>query len=333
MDDTMHVISFDDLKLLLQSSSSKKAILTFHSIGDTDAIASAFALHAYMKNSVIATPDRITANARSILNKLGFNPNDISNEFPEDADIAVMLDVNNFEDCGSFAGKLSSFKGKLLIIDHHMLKQIENENLYVFNSEHFSATASIVMKALDDLSVHLDKNTLLLLALGIISDSAEFKNSNPLTFMQIGRIMEKTGESYPSLLNYMWHNISPEDKASFITSLFKAAVHIRNSLVFVEGHAEHSANVLADDAIKIGADVALFHSSSNGEISISARLRPPLDSKYSLHMGYIMKKLAPLIDGTGGGHPCAAGAYGKQAEGLEEFIAQFNDYIYRKTER
>ena len=328
----MHVLDFDGLKSMLSGSKANGAMLTFHSIGDTDAIASAYALMSYLPKSSIATPDRITANARSMLGKLGFE-NAISSKFMGDAKLIIMLDVNNFEDCGPFGPMLKSFSGNILIIDHHLLKWIESDNVHVFNSEGYSSTSSIVLSILEALGFSIDRSTAILLALGILSDSAEFKNSNPLTFEQIGRLMGMAHIDYPTLLEYTQHVASPEDRATLLLSMFKAGVLVKYGLVFVEGFAEHNANIVADNAIRIGADVALFYSFSNGEIAFSARLRPPLDKKFGIHLGYIMKKLAPIIGRTGGGHPCAAGAYGVEAKGIENFIEHFSTSIKERAEK
>ncbi|MCL4373650.1 MAG: DHH family phosphoesterase [Candidatus Marsarchaeota archaeon] len=329
----MHVLDFAGLQeLLSRSRSAKDVMLTFHSIGDTDAIASAYALKALLPGATIATPDRITSNARSTLDKLGLESM-ISSKFADGSSLVVMLDVNNFEDCGPFEEKLKGFKRDILIIDHHLMKELEGDNIYIFDNEEYTATSSIVFAAMEGLGFAVDKVTAILLALGILSDSAEFKNSSPLTFEQMGRLLAIAHISYPELLRYMQHIASAEDRASLLTSMFKASVNVMYGLVFVVGFAEHNANVMADNSIKIGADVALFYGISRGEITFSARLRPPLDKEFGLHAGYIMKKLAPLIGGTGGGHPCAAGAYGPNTEGKESFIERFMESIRERVEK
>lgn len=329
----MHVLGFDGLKSMLEKSADSSGVmLTFHSVGDTDAVASAYALKSLVHNARIATPDRITANARHILERLGFDSS-INAEFIDNAQLVIMLDVNNFDDCGAFGAKLRDFKGNILIIDHHLMKQIENDNVYIFNSEGYSSTSGIIMSALEELGIPIKKETAVLLALGILSDSAEFKNSTPLTFRQIGTLLSIANIDYPTLLQYLEHTASPNDRMELILNMSKASLQIIDGLVFMEGFSEHSANIVADNAIRIGADVALFYSETKGEISFSARLRPPLDKKYDIHLGYIMKKLASLINGTGGGHPCAAGAYGREPYGIDDFINHFNMSMRERIEK
>ena len=82
------------------------------------------------------------------------------------------------------------------------------------------------------------------------------------------------------------------------------------------------------DAIKIGADIALFYSESENEISFSARCRPTLDAEMNMHLGRIMRAISGTIEGTGGGHPCAAGAYGPKKEGRDAFVKAFRDRVF-----
>ena len=51
----------------MEGNRDKRTLLTFHSIGDTDSISSAFALLKFFNNATIATPDFITGNSRRIL--------------------------------------------------------------------------------------------------------------------------------------------------------------------------------------------------------------------------------------------------------------------------
>jgi nanoRNase/pAp phosphatase (c-di-AMP/oligoRNAs hydrolase) len=67
----MKQIDINSLKETLRSYKDKRVLLTFHSVGDTDSIASALALQKYFKNASIATPDFITSNSRRTLDKKG----------------------------------------------------------------------------------------------------------------------------------------------------------------------------------------------------------------------------------------------------------------------
>ncbi|MGI0134625.1 MAG: DHH family phosphoesterase, partial [Candidatus Micrarchaeaceae archaeon] len=306
----MELLTFEGLKSLLGEYKDKRVMLTFHSIGDTDSVSSAFALSEYMQNATIVTPDFITSNCKRLLQNLKFSEDKVTTDFDDNAELVVMLDVNNFKECGQFSDRLSAFKGRILIIDHHAPNEIGMKNVATFNNEGYASTSSIVYDALEAIGHTPSKKMAALIALGIISDAADFINSTPKTFTQVGKLLELSGVDYPTLLQNIQHIATPDSRKESILGLFGASAIIKGKLLFVYGQVPFHANHSADNALKIGADVSLFYTINKEEVSFSSRLRAPLDKRLGIHLGVLMKGLAPMINGTGGGHPCAAGAYG-----------------------
>ena len=315
---------------LVKKYKDSRVFITFHSFGDTDAVSSAFMLSSYFKNASIGTPDTITNNARRMLKKNGYNP-DVPSAFDSRADLVILTDVNNFEGCGKFERNLKDTTAKILIIDHHA-KSDSNENranVSAFDDEGHNSAASIVTDLMEALGRQPNEREARMLLMGIISDSAEFKNSTPKTFAQIGKLLQIGKTDYPSIIEQMFVPPDARERERATLELFNSKVMTKKGLLFIYGDVDGPANVAADNAIRIGADVSFFKSESRREVSISARLRPPLDKRYGIHVGKIMKELSPMIDGTGGGHPCAGGAYGPNKPGGPEFMGAFIDRIIR----
>ena len=331
----MKLLNFEALKFIAEENREKRVLITFHSIGDTDSVSSAVALSKYFKNSKIVTPDMITANAARLMKRFGFAPENITNIFDPKNDLVIMVDVNNFEDCGPFRYHLESFPGNILIVDHHALKEIEKDTVNVFNDESFNSAASIVFRLLEALNYRLDKNASGMVLAGIISDSADLRNAAPATFVQIGVLLSNAGLEYTEMLEIMQHVAEPQARLRTIEDVVHSKKDIMGDMLFMTGRAHAHANLAADSAIKIGADVALFYSESEKEVSFSARLRSPLDRRLGIHLGVVMKQLAKTINGNGGGHPCAAGAYGPVAmlEKADEFTQNFIVEVMRHAKR
>ncbi len=328
----MEKLSFDALEFIAKENKNKKILITFHSMGDTDAVSSAVSLLDYFTNARVATPDFITPNAARILKRLGFEPEAISNKFDESADLVIMTDVNNFEDCGPFRYRLEGFRGNILIIDHHMPKEIEKEHVSAFNDENYNSACSIVYELLKTLGVQVGETTSKILLSGILSDSADLKNAGSKTFMQIGELLGVVGMDYPTFLDQMVHVADVQGRAKTLNDLVKAQVDLYEDLLIMHGKAHGHANIAADYAIKIGADVGFFYAENEREMSFSARLRPPLDKKFGIHLGVMMKTIAKRLNGNGGGHPCAAGAYGPLGSARpEEIESYFISEILRRA--
>ncbi len=314
----------------LKGISHGKVLLTFHSMGDTDAVSSAIALSLLFPNCVISTPDALTSNVLRIISKLGFEGRIRRGDFPEDIAAVVLLDVNNLEGCGKFRGRLESFKGRIIVIDHHMPFE-DLANGCIFSDEGYNSSASIVYEILGAFGRVPDPSVAKLIAMGEISDSAEFKNATPKTFTQLGELFRIGKTDYITLLTEMEHISPASERIKTMNDILSSNASVVGDLLVVRGVAHAYANLAADTAIKAGADLALFYSISRQEVSFSARLRPTLDRKYSIHLGSVMKELSAIIKGTGGGHPCAAGAYGPGIDRCEEFQERFMEKLSSKV--
>ena len=319
----MHKIDFNTLVARITEGKDRKTMLTFHSIGDTDSVASAMALSRAFANSRVVAPDLVTANALRLLAKTGHGGNPISSGFAEDAQQVIMLDVNDFAECGPFEQKLASFTGDIIIIDHHAETSIKNDNVYIFNDESYNSASSIVLEVLRALGIPVGQNDAKLLSMGIISDSADFRNADSLTFTQIGYLLGVLKTDYVSILREMERIPPPEIRAKTIRDIARASTFLHNDLLVMHGRAHQHANIAADDAIKLGADVALFYVESDKGVTFSARMHQGLDKRLGVHLGVLMKRNARLLEGSGGGHPCAAGAYGPNSGAIQEFINTF----------
>ncbi len=300
-------ISLERLTDLIKDNRDRKVVLTFHTVGDRDGVGAAVALSRYFSNATVVNPDFITNNARRMLEESG-NGQKIKGKLPPEYDLLVVLDTNTTKQLGKLKKAAREAMPKLIFIDHH-LKPRELENAIYFDSEGYNSASSIVYELLKRLNFGIDAHAARLLLNGIISDSADFKNSTPLTFRQVAELLTIARVSYPEVMEQFADNSKPEEKFRLISNLLSSEIELVNGYLLMYGEVEIHANAVADAAIKLGADAALYWLVGN-EVSISARLRPPLDLKLSLHLGTIMQNVGELLGGTGGGHPCAAGAYG-----------------------
>lgn len=300
-------------------------------MGDRDGVGSAIALKSYFKNSIISTPDFITNSSKRMIRELEGEVK-IDTDFPNDVYGFIVLDANNFEALGSFREKILKSNKEVVFIDHHLAQTDEDENAIQFNDESYNSTASIVYDILTNLETYINEDASLALINGIISDSAEFHNMTAKTFKQISELLDKTKLKYSEILFKFNENIPVENRFSTIKDIREAKVEIVNKYLLVYGKSSMHANIVADAAIKLGADASIFWMSNEKEVAISGRLRPFLENKLSVHLGKIMREVAPMIGGNGGGHPSAAGAYGPNKGELQRALDRILERIRQKME-
>ncbi len=321
-------ISFERLLEFFERNKEKRFLFTFHSIGDRDGLASAMGLSQIVPNSVIRTPDYITNNAKRMLEKSGYS-NKIESNFPDDIDIVVIADANRFELMGKFEKRLLAFKGEMLFIDHHAPPDEPEygNKISIFNSEDYNSASSIICEIMKAKKVVISRQTAYALINGIVADSADFQNSNPLAFGQISELLGVTHMLYSEVVDNVHGAASATIRNRIMKDLFGSKTEVCGSYMLIMGEAQFQANTAAESALSIGADASVFWSAKEKEVSISARLRSPLDKELSLNLGKVLEQAGRIIHGTGGGHPCAAGAYGKKNEDVNRATQYVIDRI------
>ncbi len=322
----MRTLDFESLRTFIRERYARKALITFHSVGDRDGVASAVALSHCFENAAVATPDFITNNAKRMLAEASYTQK-VSQEFISDADIVIATDANRLEVLGRFGSAIKAFKGDLLFIDHHSMpgKSLIRENAYIFNNEGYNSASSIVYEVIKTLNIGISRSTAILLLNGIVADSANFQNATSLTFKQISELISLSGLTYADISEYFHEVSSAERRQRLMHDLFSSKSEIAGKYLLVYGEAGAHANMAAESALGLGADASLFWVIKEDEVSMSARLRQSLDRRTGIHLGRIMEDAAKYINGTGGGHPCAAGAYGP----LKENAAAAYGYILK----
>ncbi|HSA59989.1 MAG TPA: DHHA1 domain-containing protein, partial [bacterium] len=78
---------------------------------------------------------------------------------------------------------------------------------------------------------------------------------------------------------------------------------------------------LSDQKIqKLGSGIAALGAANGDKVTLIIRVSKDLASKY--HAGNILKEIAPIIGGTGGGRPDMAQGGGSKPEALKEALGK-----------
>ncbi|MEM2138331.1 MAG: DHH family phosphoesterase [Candidatus Anstonellaceae archaeon] len=284
----------------------RRAIVTFHSLGDLDAVGGAIALQRHLgKNAIIAPPDKPNSSARKLLEYAQVQTTPFSEIKRNPKDAVIVLDSSSPHLLFHLAGIKPS-----LIIDHHARfgGEISAEK------EILDPSASSVCEMLYYLLKPTDKLSCMALLLGLISDSAAFKYATPRTFTAAAYLLEHSGMSYSQLSALA---ASPESIGERIESLRScqsvSAEKIGEHIVATALAKSHEAH-FADMLINLGADIA-FVGCQGESAHISARMRHELSGRVRLEK--IMFEVGKILGGAGSGHELAAGASGALSQNLK----------------
>lgn len=328
-----NAIALNDLLNFLIHNKEKKFLITFHSMGDRDCIGAAIGLQEYLSNSVIAMPDILTSTSRRVLEALSQKPEILVNKIPKDIFGVIVVDANTLEALGDFGSKVKAAKKSILFIDHHLPHKEDNTKALSFSDEGFNSTSSLVAFLLHKLGVKPSRDSAICILNGIIADSFDFYNMHTLTFRQVAEQLEFAGITYNKFLEEFGEKVPANNRLTSFNDLKNSTFEVVGDYLLAYGTASIHASIAAETAIKAGADAALFWMVGQKEVSISARLKPPLDKKLSLHLGKIMQDVQGTIGGSGGGHPGAAGAYGPNKanakKAVDKILFQLKDRLKR----
>jgi len=280
---------------------AKRIIITFHSLGDVDAVGGAIALCRFLgKKAIIAAPDKPTAAARKLLNYTGTECILFADLKRQPTDFIIVLDSSSPQMLPHLAGIQPD-----LMIDHHARLGGEIAAKKVINDPSASSTCEILYFLLSP----KDRISCIALLLGIIADSASFKCATSSTFKAASELLSRSSLSYSQLLSLSHVPESFSERLEAIrscpsVSAERAGEHII-ALALAKSHEAHFADIL----VSLGADVAFVGcEAENGRIS--ARMRDTMKGRVKLDR--IMFEIGKVMNGNGGGHEMAAGATGEK---------------------
>jgi len=297
-------------KRFVSSLKRKKVLITFHSLGDLDAVCSALALSWHLgKKAVVAAPDRLTSEARKYValcegTVLNFASVD-SGKF----DCIVAVD-------SSSPYLLSHLEGKEIaaIFDHHSINEgsIKAANYFV------DAGASATCEILAQLIAKPERKVAEALLVGLIADSARFKNSGARTLEVAGKLLSACGKSMWEVSTLASHDEDISERIETLASCRRLHVaRVGNLLVAATSVRSFAAHV-ADALVSLGADVAIVGEAGK-EARVSARVSDRVPPEFSLVP--LMEEAGRMIGGVGGGHRHAATATGSNVTALDGAVS------------
>jgi len=310
----------------LDSLKGKRVVLTFHSLGDVDGVGAAFALKNYLGERALVVPaDRVTALSRKLLAHVGFSLDELapsaasapasspSARAPYDA--LVVLDCNSRMLMGRFASEKP-----YAVIDHHSAHTDPLSSRNEFINPAYSSASEIVYEYLRARQKQkpLDSRIALLLAAGIALDSAGFKSSREKTFTYMGELLSQAHTEYDKLTELLEVPLNISQRIALLTACQRAKLERKGEFLVATSRVNSYEAAAAEALLSLGADVA-FVGYAGADARISARTT--LHLAHTLRLTEIMAAAGKLLGGSGGGHPCAAGATGPKKSKLKQALA------------
>ncbi len=300
------------LKRFLEGARDRSFLLLCHHNADPDSLGSAIAFAIYLKsigveNVRIGVAQSVSSYAKRLLT---FSPVPVERDPAVKEDVVMIFDTSSLEQLEP----IEIPKGKtVIVIDHHVEKDspIRAEVAVVDSSR--TSTAEIVWELFKYLGFY-DETAVRALLAGIITDTANFRFSNSKTFKAVSEMLERfplqMGEIFQLVAPVSDENIDQAKRMAMLKACQRLEIRKFRGYIIAVSRVSAYESLACKTFLNLGADIAVVGSEKKG-VRISARAKESLVKK-GLHLGRIMEKVGPIIEGSGGGHAGAAGANGKR---------------------
>ena len=277
----------------------RRTIVTFHSLGDLDAVGAAIAFQRFLgPKCVIAPPDQPNSSARRLLKQTGTPTTPFQELALSKSDAVVVLDSSSASLLFHLVGVVPD-----VLIDHHVKLggEIQSKN------EIRDPSASSVCEMLYFILDPKDKVSCFALLAGLVSDSSRFKYATPRTFEAASALLSRCGAGYPEVLSLGGAPESLEERIESLRSCPTVSAEKVGEHVIATAMAKSHEAHFAEALLFLGADVS-FVACRGRDGRISGRMRDSMLGKVRLER--IMFEAGKLLGGNGGGHELSAGASG-----------------------
>ncbi|MFQ5405793.1 MAG: bifunctional oligoribonuclease/PAP phosphatase NrnA [Candidatus Micrarchaeia archaeon] len=291
-----------------------KTLVTFQEVGDLDAVASALVLAEVVPNSSVRSTGQVNSQAKRVLKHFGLSVPPIESL---DFDNIAIVDAGNSGVLGKWARPIEEFKGKLVVVDHHFHSHALNA-FYYYADKGKSSTCEIIFDLLKLGKKKVGKRQALLLAGGIISDTAFFKSANDASFVALGELLDiigKGNKDYEKVVSLVKSVPDISERLSRINAIKNAKIQQNGKILVATAYSTGFELSCASALVEAGFSAAFVGNKKHARV-FGVRSD---DSKSNI--GKIMQKAGKILGGSGGGHEKVGGANGS-AKNVEKAVEE-----------
>ncbi len=295
-------------------SLSGTTLITFQSVGDVDAVASAIVLSELVPKSVVRSTGELNAQARKLLSHFGLAVPKI--ESLEEYDNIIVVDAGNAGVLGKWGGAIERFKGKTMVIDHHFHSH-PLPAVFTYNDSGKSSTCEIIFELSKLRGKKIGKREALLLAAGIISDTAFFKSANDASFAALAELLEIIGrgnKDYDEVVSLIKMQPDVSERLARLQALKSAELVQKGQCVVAKAFSNAFELSCASILVEAGADYAFVGNKKHGRVFCVR------SDAAKANVGKMMEHIGRVLGGSGGGHEKVGGANGLP-ENVEKSVA------------
>lgn len=297
-----------------------KVIVLCHHNADPDALGAAQGVKALVKaltgsEPIIVIPDDASVLSRRIASTLGI---ELYETTAQAADTYIVVDTGSLNQLGGWEIPLKETDARIVFIDHHLpdSDMYELSTLYLVDPDASSAS-ELVYRLYMHYDVKPSEITSIALLAGIAYDTKHFSMGGPETFQIISSLLEKVG-NVSRIKELLSISFKHSEKIARLRAGQRAEIEVVEDWVLAFSHLGSFQSSGARALLSMGADAAVVVGEDKGTLRASLRSKNQFHRLTEIHLGEMVGILASRFNGSGSGHPTAAGFNGEG--GIEDFV-------------
>jgi phosphoesterase RecJ-like protein len=310
-----------------------KVIVLCHHNADPDALGAAQGVKELVKaltgtEPIIVIPDDASILSRNIASMLGI---ELYETTAQAADTLIVVDTGSLSQLGGWETPLKGTDARIVFIDHHLpdSEMYELSTLYLVDPDASSAS-EIVYRMYVHYEVKPTEATSAALLAGIAYDTRHFSMGGPETFQIISSLLEEVGD-VSRIKELLSVPSKQSEKIARLRAGQRAEIEVVGDWVLAFSHLGSFQSSGARALVSLGADVAVVVGEDKGVLRASLRSKNQFHRLTGIHLGEIVGILASRFNGSGSGHPTAAGFNGEG--GIEEFVTYVKRLLHDELDR
>lgn len=256
----------------------------------------------------ILFPEGLSKLSKNIARELKLDIHENETFEPE---TIIVVDTGKLYQLGVWKEKLKTKKFIIIVIDHHIFdSEIDQISDYYLIRPQANSTCEIVYEIFTQIGLKPSKKTAKALLSGIAYDSKFFSLGGYKMFEKVAKLLKIAGE-ISDIKELM--NLSPSfsEKIARLKGAQRLEIYRIDKWVLVTSQISSHQASGARGLISLGADFVMVSGIKKDKLRSSLRSTKKFFDETGVNLGKVTSELAELLNGSGSGHPTAAGFNGR----------------------
>ena len=300
-------------KNIIRYIQDRNLILVHHN-ADPDAVGSAQGLKEICEKTrpgsttKIVLPEGPSRLSRKIIQELEIDIAEGTSS--ESFDTIFILDTGSLNQLEQWKEYVIETEADIVIVDHHTYNENLKElaSLYL-TDENATSTSEIIYTVFKEQKQVPTKKTAKAILTGILFDTKHLSIGEPGTFRTVSELLEISGSiaEIKQLLSSVLH---PSEKIGRLKAAQRTEIEVINNWIIAFSQLGSFQASAARALLALGADVAVVSGKDDDILKSSIRSTESFWRETLLDFGDVMREVSVKLDGSGSGHPTAAGYNG-----------------------